>query len=83
MCSMLQYEVTGKSCVKYSLISWQLSEVSEIPVAEIEIAKGRGTFPCELSVLEMQSELDWNPSVETLGEWPLYINDDGAVLYYR
>ncbi|XP_071830491.1 ubiquitin carboxyl-terminal hydrolase 47-like isoform X3 [Apostichopus japonicus] len=60
-----------------------LSEVSEIPVAEIEIAKGRGTFPCELSVLEMQSELDWNPSVETLGEWPLYINDDGAVLYYR
>lgn len=60
-----------------------LSEVSDIHADDIEIAKGRGTFPCELSVLEMQSELDWNPRVENLGEWPLYINDDGAVLYYR
>lgn len=60
-----------------------LSDISEIPVEDIEIAKGRGTFPCEFSVLEMQSDLEWNPSVETLGEWPLYINDDGAVLYYR
>ncbi|XP_039605834.1 ubiquitin carboxyl-terminal hydrolase 47 isoform X1 [Polypterus senegalus] len=61
----------------------KLSEISEIPCENIEFAKGRGTFPCEISVLEIHQDLDWNPKVSTLNVWPLYICDDGAVVFYR
>uniref|UniRef100_A0A8C7Y406 Ubiquitin carboxyl-terminal hydrolase 47 n=1 Tax=Oryzias sinensis TaxID=183150 RepID=A0A8C7Y406_9TELE len=44
---------------------------------------GRGTFPCDISVLEIHQDLDWNPKVSTLNVWPLYICDDGAVVFYR
>lgn len=45
--------------------------------------QGRGTFPCDISVLEIHQDLDWNPKVSTLNVWPLYICDDGAVVFYR
>ena len=45
--------------------------------------QGKGTFPCETSVLEMHTDLDWNPQVTSLNVWPLYICDDGNVIYYR
>ncbi|XP_074853476.1 ubiquitin carboxyl-terminal hydrolase 47 isoform X2 [Carettochelys insculpta] len=61
----------------------QLSEISGIPLEHIEFAKGRGTFPCDISVLEIHQDLDWNPKVSTLNVWPLYICDDGAVIFYR
>ncbi|XP_015277115.1 PREDICTED: ubiquitin carboxyl-terminal hydrolase 47 isoform X1 [Gekko japonicus] len=61
----------------------KLSEISGILVENIEFAKGRGTFPCEISVLEIHQDLDWNPKVSTLNVWPLYICDDGAVIFYR
>ncbi|CAH1800062.1 unnamed protein product, partial [Owenia fusiformis] len=61
----------------------KLSEISDIPVEDIEFAKGRGTFPCEVSVLEIQTDLDWNPDVSQLNVWPLYICDDGNLVYYR
>uniref|UniRef100_H3AQ70 Ubiquitin carboxyl-terminal hydrolase 47 n=1 Tax=Latimeria chalumnae TaxID=7897 RepID=H3AQ70_LATCH len=61
----------------------KLSEISGIPVENIEFAKGRGTFPCDISVLEIHQDLDWNPKVSALNVWPLYICDDGAVIFYR
>eukprot|EP00076_Gallus_gallus_P020986 XP_015141854.1 ubiquitin carboxyl-terminal hydrolase 47 isoform X2 [Gallus gallus] len=61
----------------------KLSELSGIPLENIEFAKGRGTFPCDISVLEIHQDLDWNPKVSTLNVWPLYICDDGAVIFYR
>uniref|UniRef100_A0A8C6PJX1 Ubiquitin carboxyl-terminal hydrolase 47 n=1 Tax=Nothobranchius furzeri TaxID=105023 RepID=A0A8C6PJX1_NOTFU len=61
----------------------KLSEVSEVPLENVEFAKGRGTFPCDISVLEIHQDLDWNPKVSTLNVWPLYICDDGAVVFYR
>ncbi|XP_072906042.1 ubiquitin carboxyl-terminal hydrolase 47 isoform X3 [Hemitrygon akajei] len=61
----------------------KLHAISEIPIENIEFAKGRGTFPCDISVLEIHQDLDWNPKVTTLNVWPLYICDDGAVIYYR
>lgn len=61
----------------------KLSEISGIAIENIEFAKGRGTFPCEISVLEIHQDLDWNPKVSTLNVWPLYICDDGAVIFYR
>ena len=47
------------------------------------VVQGRGTFPCDISVLEIHQDLDWNPKVSTLNVWPLYICDDGAVVFYR
>ncbi|XP_061599210.1 ubiquitin carboxyl-terminal hydrolase 47 isoform X4 [Cololabis saira] len=61
----------------------KLSEISGIPLDNLEFAKGRGTFPCDISVLEIHQDLDWNPKVSTLNVWPLYICDDGAVVFYR
>uniref|UniRef100_A0A665VLJ9 Ubiquitin carboxyl-terminal hydrolase 47 n=1 Tax=Echeneis naucrates TaxID=173247 RepID=A0A665VLJ9_ECHNA len=58
-------------------------EMSSIPLENLEFAKGRGTFPCDISVLEIHQDLDWNPKVSTLNVWPLYICDDGAVVFYR
>ncbi|XP_041917263.1 ubiquitin carboxyl-terminal hydrolase 47 isoform X2 [Alosa sapidissima] len=61
----------------------KLSELSGISLENLEFAKGRGTFPCDISVLEIHQDLDWNPKVSTLNVWPLYICDDGAVVFYR
>ncbi|XP_055010454.1 ubiquitin carboxyl-terminal hydrolase 47 isoform X4 [Boleophthalmus pectinirostris] len=61
----------------------KLSQLSQIPLENMEFAKGRGTFPCDISVLEIHQDLDWNPKVSTLNVWPLYICDDGAVVFYR
>lgn len=61
----------------------QLSEVSEIPAENVEFAKGKGTFPCDMSVLDIASELDWSPRTGQLDQRPLYIMDDGAMIYYR
>uniref|UniRef100_A0A674F3F3 Ubiquitin carboxyl-terminal hydrolase 47 n=1 Tax=Salmo trutta TaxID=8032 RepID=A0A674F3F3_SALTR len=61
----------------------KLSEISGIPLENLDFAKGRGTFPCDISVLEIHQDLDWNPKVSTLNVWPLYICDDGAVVFYR
>uniref|UniRef100_A0A8C5Q3U5 Ubiquitin carboxyl-terminal hydrolase 47 n=1 Tax=Leptobrachium leishanense TaxID=445787 RepID=A0A8C5Q3U5_9ANUR len=61
----------------------KICEIGNIPLENLEFAKGRGTFPCDISVLEIHQDLDWNPKVSTLNAWPLYISDDGAVIFYR
>ncbi|XP_072321546.1 ubiquitin carboxyl-terminal hydrolase 47 isoform X2 [Eucyclogobius newberryi] len=61
----------------------KLSHLGQISLENLEFAKGRGTFPCDISVLEIHQDLDWNPKVSTLNVWPLYICDDGAVVFYR
>ncbi|CAH2325585.1 ubiquitin carboxyl-terminal hydrolase 47 isoform X1 [Pelobates cultripes] len=61
----------------------KICEISDIPLENLEFAKGRGTFPCDISILEIHQDLDWNPKVSTLNAWPLYISDDGAVIFYR
>ncbi|WAR06828.1 UBP47-like protein [Mya arenaria] len=61
----------------------KISELSGINTEDIEIAKGRGTFPYEVSLLEIHTDLDWNAPVTSLGMWPLSICDDGSLVYYR
>ena len=91
----------------------KLSEISGIPLEDIEFAKvkpqnvcvpvlvcrscasrcdscshpfspqGRGTFPCDISFLDIPQDLDWNPKVSTLKDRTLNISDDGAVIFYR
>ncbi|GAB6023955.1 Ubiquitin carboxyl-terminal hydrolase 47 [Chamberlinius hualienensis] len=69
----------------YSLeqLKAKLSEISEIPSTSIDFAKIQGNFPGEVSLLTIQSDLDWNPQVTMLNMWPLYICDDGFVICYK
>ncbi|KAJ9585896.1 hypothetical protein L9F63_020459 [Diploptera punctata] len=61
----------------------KLSELSDIPVEYIEFAKGQGSFPCEMSVLGVHTDLDWNSQASSLDSWPLNIFEDGHVILYR
>ena len=62
---------------------FQLSELSNIPVECVEFAKVQGSFPCEMSVLGVHTELDWNSQITSLDSWPLNIFEDGHVILYR
>ncbi|XP_052243350.1 ubiquitin carboxyl-terminal hydrolase 47-like isoform X4 [Dreissena polymorpha] len=61
----------------------KISELSGLNIEDIDIAKGKGTFPYDISLLEIHNDLDWNVSVTTLSMYPLYICDDGCLVYYR
>eukprot|EP00731_Ephydatia_muelleri_P029733 Em0021g256a len=61
----------------------KISQMCDIPWERIAIAKGYGSFPCEMSVLEIEEDLEWNPNVSTLNSVPLSIYDDGSVIYYK
>eukprot|EP00794_Sanderia_malayensis_P012688 gene12688-13990_t len=66
-----------------SEVKSKISALSGIPEENVEIAKGKGYFPYASGVFEIEKELDWNPRVERLCDYPLAICDDGSVLYYR
>ncbi|GBM25505.1 Ubiquitin carboxyl-terminal hydrolase 47 [Araneus ventricosus] len=61
----------------------ELEKISGIPAEFIEIAKGQGTFPCEMSLLSVHSELEWLSEQPSVSSWPLCISDDGHVIFYR
>ncbi|XP_020285406.1 ubiquitin carboxyl-terminal hydrolase 47 isoform X2 [Pseudomyrmex gracilis] len=57
----------------------KLSAISDIPEEFIDVAKGKGSFPCDNSVLRIQNEHDWNEQPDSLS-----LNfEDGAVFLYR
>ena len=49
----------------------------------LSCSQSYGSFPSEMSVLEVEDELEWNPSVPAVSSMPLSIYDDGAILYYK
>ncbi|XP_029642939.1 ubiquitin carboxyl-terminal hydrolase 47 isoform X1 [Octopus sinensis] len=61
----------------------KLHEISGIEKENIEFAKARGTFPCDIPVLGIQTELDWNPQVTSFNMWPQAMCEPGSVIYYR
>ncbi|GFY64316.1 ubiquitin carboxyl-terminal hydrolase 47 [Trichonephila inaurata madagascariensis] len=68
---------------KFETLLHKLHEISGIPVECIELAKGQGTFPCEVSLLTIHNELEWLTQQPSVSSWPLCISDDGQVVYYR
>lgn len=64
-------------------LSKRLSEASGIPVEHVMFAKAHSSFPSEVSVLDLEDDLEWNPNVSSINSMPLSIYDDGAVLYYK
>ena len=61
----------------------KITEISGTPQENIEFCKGKGSFPCDMSVLDINTELDWNNHTGPLDQRPLYILDDGHVIYFR
>ncbi|KAG7164653.1 Ubiquitin carboxyl-terminal hydrolase 47-like [Homarus americanus] len=61
----------------------KLTEISGIEAENIDFAKGKGTFPCDMSVMDLNNDLDWTPRTGQLDQRPLYILDDGAMMYFR
>ena len=62
----------------------KISQECNIPWERIAIAKScYGTFPYEMSVLEIEEDLEWNSNVSTSNSVPLSIYDDGSIIYYK
>jgi len=61
----------------------KIGETFDIPVECIDVAKGQGIFPCNISPLEIDSVLHWKSHGVRLGEVPYSIHDDGSVIYFR
>jgi ubiquitin carboxyl-terminal hydrolase 47 len=61
----------------------RISEASGIPQEHVMFGKAHNSFPGEVSVLDLDDDLEWNPKVSSISSMPLSIYDDGAVLYYK
>ncbi|XP_076039758.1 ubiquitin carboxyl-terminal hydrolase 47-like isoform X2 [Oratosquilla oratoria] len=61
----------------------KLSSISGIAVDNVEFAKGQGTFPFDMPVVSINQDLDWIQRPGPLDSRPLYISEDGALVYYR
>lgn len=59
----------------------KLEEASNIPAEFIEVAYVKHPFPCDINVLSVHRELDWNPTVTHLEE--IQVDDDGMMFFYR
>ncbi|XP_077530033.1 ubiquitin carboxyl-terminal hydrolase 47-like isoform X1 [Haemaphysalis longicornis] len=60
-----------------------LSRQSGLHPDVIEVAKCPGQFPCTVSALTVQAEMEWHGNAASLTSWPLYIGEDGLVVLYR
>ncbi|KAJ8928112.1 hypothetical protein NQ314_019338 [Rhamnusium bicolor] len=60
----------------------KISELSGIPSDNVDVAHIKATFPCDMHLLDIHSELYWNPNVTNLEQWPLNA-DDGSVFFYN
>lgn len=61
----------------------KISEISSIEEQYIELACPKSSFPCDMHVLNIHSELEWNKNITHLDNWPWQIYEDGSVLFYR
>ncbi|KAI6658030.1 Ubiquitin carboxyl-terminal hydrolase 47-like [Oopsacas minuta] len=78
-----QFQEIIMNATSVDALKQMIAQHSNLACSNVEFAKGQGSFPCDISLLEIQEELDWNPSAMYLNTWPLYMHDDGSVIYYR
>lgn len=60
----------------------KISEKSTIPVENLDVASIKATLPCDMHLLVIHNDTDWNPNVINLENWPISAQD-GSVFYYR
>lgn len=63
-----------------AVLKEKLSAMSDIPVENIEISLLKGSFPFEVSVLSVHTELEWSTSIT---DWPFTMYDDGSGFLFR
>uniref|UniRef100_A0A131YMV4 Ubiquitin carboxyl-terminal hydrolase 47 n=1 Tax=Rhipicephalus appendiculatus TaxID=34631 RepID=A0A131YMV4_RHIAP len=68
---------------KLGALKDELSKLSGLDPADIEVAKCPGQFPCPVSLLTVHTEMEWHGNAPSLTSWPLYISEDGLVVLYR
>lgn len=47
------------------------------------LAQMRGQFPCNIPVLDVEDEAQWDPPIVEISSFPMAVADDGAVLFYK
>lgn len=60
-----------------------LSEEFDIPKEYVDVAYLKGSFPCDINILDIQNDLEWNLNTNNTESWPLNIYQDGSVFLYR
>ncbi|KYB28299.1 ubiquitin carboxyl-terminal hydrolase 47 [Tribolium castaneum] len=65
-----------------SELKTKVAELSNIPVENVQVAFVKSTFPCDMHLLDIHTELEWDPNVTHLYQWPLQV-DDGTAFFYR
>lgn len=65
-----------------------LSQASDVPIENIEIAKVSGTFPCEPSLFGIHDNLTWTPVIagpddDGAFKYPCNVQTDGEVVFWR
>lgn len=60
----------------------KISERSNIPIENLDVASIKATIPCDMHLLVIHNDTDWNPNVINLEHWPISAHD-GSVFYYR
>lgn len=60
----------------------KISELSSVPVENIDVACVKPNLPCDMNLLDIQETLEWNPNATLLDQWPISAYD-GCVFYYR
>lgn len=60
----------------------KISEKSNIPVEHLDVASIKTTLPCDMHLLVIHNDTDWNPNVISLDSWPISAQD-GGIFYYK
>lgn len=61
----------------------KLAAESQIPKEFVDVLYIRGTFPCDMNILDIHEHLDWNPNVTDLESCSLQIDEDECIFLYR
>lgn len=61
----------------------KLSTLSSTPVENIEVMLLKESFPLEMSVLAVHTELDWNNACDSVGGYAFCIYDNGSTFFFR
>ncbi|XP_076265041.1 ubiquitin specific protease 47 [Rhynchophorus ferrugineus] len=59
----------------------KVSEVSGIPLINLDVAYVKGNFPYDTHLLDIHY-LEWNPKAKSLDQWPINV-EDGCMFFYK
>lgn len=61
----------------------RIEDISSIPAEFVQVVHLKQSFPCDMNVLTIHTDLEWNLSVTYLEDYPYPCTDDGNVFFYR